>query len=157
MRSRKSLKIPLLLGILSGLLTAAACSKNSNFINPGLVPSGVSYYPVSNNPLVDTATGSLINHAIFFPGDTLTFEVDYYSQDSLQGLYFYAVSPGNVTLVKSFPYDVSYFSTLKLLDTAVLQYVIPDSLKPGTEIQLNIQIKNTNSLQLTRTVGFQVQ
>ena len=138
------------------LILGSGCEKQAGFVNPALVPGGVSYYPVSDNPLVDSATGAPIANGLFFAGDTLSFEVDFDGQDTLSGLSFYAGGPSGETLVESLPFQSSDYSFSKQIDTAVLHYPIPTSAPSGTEILLDIVIRNTNSLSLTRTIHFRV-
>lgn len=150
-----SMRIWLLLILVAGSWTS--CSK-SNFIDPDLVQSGISYYPISTNLFIDTTNGEYINGSIFPAGDSLTFEVDYLSQDMVKVVNLYAgPNGGNDTLVNSVPSDSTYFSPFKGMDTLFLRYIIPDSAQSGASIQLRVQIQNSNSLSFTRTVFFQVQ
>ena len=133
------------------------CSKSTGFINTSLVKSGVSFYPVSNNLLVDTATGKSINGGIFTAGDTLSFEVDYFSQDSVKEVDLYAGINGADSLITRLPYSDSYFSFLKLMDTVLLRYAIPTLIPSGSKGNLIIQIMDANSLEITRNASFGIQ
>ncbi len=141
----------------SALALGAGCEKQAGFVNQALVPGGVSFYPVSNNPLIDAATGSSIANGFFFAGDTLTFEVDYESQDTLSGVSLYAGAGAGLTLVDSLPFQPSDYSYSRQIDTALFRFDIPDSILPGTEFFLDIIIRNTNSLSLSRPLHFSIR
>ncbi|HEY6083634.1 MAG TPA: hypothetical protein VIU45_09265 [Chitinophagaceae bacterium] len=152
MWQRRSRTCSLLAG---GLLCVfLSCKKENNFINEQALGRGAGYYPLSVNTLRDTTTQRLFTDTSFFSaGQTIAFELQYFSQDPIREVDLYATVPGGKkTQVSSQPFDASFFSYTKGADTTILTYTIPGDLKPGSIVRLDAVVLNENSLSLTRTI-----
>jgi hypothetical protein len=118
---------------LVAVLCFFSCHKKGDFIDEQEVGSGIHYYPVIvNNYFIDTITGKSLDQrdTTFSPGQTIVFEMDYFSKEKIRGLELWAGrSMGDLTQVMDIPYDSSMHSFTKYIDTVLFQYTIP----PGTD------------------------
>lgn len=157
MSQRRSRTCSLLAG---GLLCVfLSCKKENNFINEQVLGRGTGYYPLSVNTLRDTISQRAFTDTSFFSGgQTIAFELQYFSQDPIQEIDLYATVPGDKkTLVSSRPFNASFFSFTKGTDTTILTYTIPGDVKPGGIVRLDAVVQNENSLSVTRTIRLNIQ
>lgn len=121
----------LFLFLVAGMLFFS-CKKTDNFIAEDKIENGIHYYPVIlNERFFDTVSKKNLNpvDTTFLPGDTLVFELDYFSQDSIDRIELWAGrSPKNLQKAQSTPYKPSFYSKLKGFDTLLISYTIPSGL-----------------------------
>ncbi|MEJ7737874.1 MAG: hypothetical protein WKF97_10645 [Chitinophagaceae bacterium] len=127
-----------------------ACTKNDEFINENVTNTGVGYYPLSANTLVDMATNSNINNATYSTGATFRTEIQFISQSPVKEINLYAtVGTGMRTKQSTYPYAPAYSAT-KGTDTLLVPFTVPTGLNAGTSIRLEYEILNQNNLNLIR-------
>ena len=109
-----------------------ACKKNADFVNEDTLGNGIHYYPqILNERLLDTLSGHYTEDTIFEAGQRLTFELLYFSHDSIQDIQLWAGPPtGPIKQIGQLPYDPSFFSYYLGVDTTWFSYVLPDSISP---------------------------
>lgn len=144
-------------------LSAAAflysCEKSSDFIDESTNPTGVGYAPTSNNAIQDfnitparslsTTSGSATAYA---GGATIKAEVTFFSQSPVKQTVLYnTIGTGAKTAVATVPYAPS-FSTLKGVDTVMINYTVPTAPAANTVIRLDFEVENVNALKVVRTV-----
>lgn len=140
------------------VLLVVSCKKETNFVNENTLGRGIAYYPLSLNTLRDTVTKKLFTDTSFSANQAIAFELQYYSQDTVQEVDLYATVPGTQKqLVKSWPFQLSYYSRLKGWDTTILSYTIPTTVKTGDIVRLDAVVLNTNSLSVTRSILLNIQ
>lgn len=148
--------------LLALLATVAACKRDEwDFIRDNTKPSGVGYYPVSSNPIIDTTsrktlTTTTSNPPAFAAGYEVKVELQYMSESPVKEINLYnTVGATARAKVGTWPYQKA-FSNLKRLDTLIVPYVMPAS-PSGTLVKLEFEILNQNNLNLIRTVYTKVQ
>ncbi|MHB1922290.1 MAG: hypothetical protein ACYCOO_08640 [Chitinophagaceae bacterium] len=143
----------------SCLLTAlVSCHKQVNFINEGRVANGINFYPVSVNPLQDLKNGGELYYGrVYPPGDTIQFELQFFSQDSIQEIDLFT-KLGNGPEKNVFTWDYQpQFSHSAEMDTLVITYVIPSPMATPTSLLINPRIVNINQLYLERPFSLNIQ
>jgi hypothetical protein len=135
--------------ILLLLVIITGCKKSDHFINANSLPTGTYYYPVVLNTLTDSTDAAVLNGHYYNPGDTVTFELDFYSQDPVSTIDLQAILAGKSDTVDSIPYTGALYSVQKEADTAMLQYIIPGDAKSGETAGLNVFIYTANQLYTT--------
>jgi hypothetical protein len=144
--NRTSLYI-LFLFVIAGLI---ACAKNDDFIAENVSETGVGYYPLSANTLVDMATNTNINNASYAGGTTFRTELQFISQSPVKEINLYnTIGTTARTKVATFPY-ASAPSKIKGTDTLLVPYTVPTGLAVGTSIRLEYEILNVNGLNIIR-------
>lgn len=142
------------------LLSAAillACTKETDFIDDNSDPTGVGYRPVSTNTLYDVGrTGNpALNNGVYAVGATAKTEIQFFSESPVQEINLYTTISAVRTLAQTIPYAPA-FSSFKGADTLLVSYVVP-TLPSGTSVKLDYEIKNQNTLTLTKTATIKVQ
>ena len=141
-------------------LAVSACKENVDFVAENVVHTGVGYYPVSTNTLTDIATKANIPAAAGYDKDQLiTWELQYWSLSPIKEINLYeTIGTGTRTLKANYPYKAAY-STLKAADTLIITYRVPVApiVATGTNIKLETEIVNANTLNLLRTVTIKVK
>src|SRR5690242_15868704 len=147
------MKCKLYLLIITGIMAAAACKKENDFINEEATGTGIHYYPdILNQVFVDTLTGKGFQDTLFSEGQQVVFEVNFFSQDSVAAINLYATPPDSARRkVQSIPYDPSFYSALKKADTVFLSYRLPDSLQTNIKVRLDVEVVTAQSLPAVRT------
>jgi hypothetical protein len=145
------------------IFTAAAvlysCEKSNDVIEESTTPTGVGYYPISNNAIQDfnitparslsTTSGSATAYA---GGANIKAEVTFFSQSPVKQTVLYnTIGSGTKTAVATIPYTPS-FSTLKGVDTVMVNYTVPTAPAANTVIRLDFEVENVNALKVVRTV-----
>jgi hypothetical protein len=139
------------------LVGFVSCAKNDDFVAENTTPTGVGYYPISVNTLVDMATNANINAARYAPGAMFRTELQFISQSPIKEINVYAtVGAGAKTKISTIPYAPAY-SVAKGTDTLLIPYTIPLGLTAGTSIKLDLEILNQNTLSVTRSATIQVR
>ena len=134
--------------VVSGLI---ACTKNEDFIKQNVTETGVGYYPLSANTLVDIATNANINNASYTGGATFKTELQFISQSPVKEINLYStVGTAARNKIATYPYAPAR-STIKGTDTLLVPYTVPTGLAVGTPIKLEYEIFNQNGLNLIRT------
>jgi hypothetical protein len=139
--------------ILSIVVVSAiiGCTKNEDFIKENVTETGVGYYPLSANTLVDMATNANINNASYTAGATFKTELQFISQSPVKEVNLYStVGTAARNKVATFPYAPAR-SVIKGTDTLLVPYTVPTGLAVGTSIKLDYEILNQNGLSITRT------
>jgi hypothetical protein len=142
------------------LLAAAAvlfclfsCHKSGDFIDEGKLGNGVHYYPVIlNDNLYDTVTHKRLNllDTTFSPGQTLIFELDYFSQDPVGELELWAgKSPGSLKKALEIPYSPTFYSPTKFADTVLFHYELPSGLDSLSKWFLQPRVVTSAGLPVT--------
>lgn len=134
-----------------------ACTKEKDFVEDNSNPTGVGYRPVSTNTLYDVgrAGNPALNNGIYAVGATAKTELQFFSESPIQEINLYSTVSAMRTLVQTIPYAPA-FSNYKASDTLLVSYVVP-ALASGTSIKLEYEIKNQNTLTLTKTATIKVQ
>jgi hypothetical protein len=147
--NQRLIQFGLSLVLVGGLFS---CKKAEDFV-PENTTIGLGSYPVSANTLVDLANGgNITNNREYTAGNTLAFELQYWSDAPIKEINFYqtvGAMPRELLLNK--PYAPSY-SKLKSADTLVLSYTIP-AVAATTNIRLEAEIVNENTLKVIRTLN----
>ena len=134
--------------VIAGLV---ACAKNDDFIAENASETGVGYYPLSANTLVDMATNTNINNASYTGGTTFKTELQFISQSPVKEINLYnTIGSTARTKVATFPY-ASAPSKIKGTDTLLVPYTVPTGLAAGTSIRLEYEILNINGLNIIRS------
>lgn len=156
----KKIQYSIVCSLLLGLLVA--CDKDKlDFNRDNVNPSGVGYYPVSTNGLVDlpskkTLATSAGSATVFAAGYEVKAELQYFSESPVKEInLFNTVGAGTRTKVGTWPYAKAY-STAKKLDTLLVPYSIP-AVASNTVVKLEYEILNQNALNVIRTVYVKVQ
>ncbi|WEK36657.1 MAG: hypothetical protein P0Y53_04010 [Candidatus Pseudobacter hemicellulosilyticus] len=155
--------IHIILIIAAPLFLLLACDKEEqDFIRDNTEPTGVGYYPVSTNSLLDlnktpvaalaTSTSSATAYAA---GATIKTELQFFSEGPVKEINQYNTIGGTRTKTGTWPYAKAY-SSFKKLDTLLVPYVMPTGTA-GTVIKLEYEILNENSLNVIRTVYVKLQ
>lgn len=113
----------------------SSCKKTEDFISEDKVENGIHYYPVIlSSALFDTAAKQYINlnDTLFSPGQEVFLELDYFSQDSLSQIEFWAGQSQN-TLQKEGTIPFQPPSVTKDTDTVFISYTIPSDLDTTVE------------------------
>lgn len=133
------------------IIAISSCKKSVDFNRDNVSFTGVGYYPVSTNALVDMATGRTLGTVNFAAGYALKTELQYFSQGPIQEINLYS-TVGSTARAKilTIPYAPAY-SNLKKLDTLLIPYTVPTGLAAGTSIKLDIEVLNKNALTVVRT------
>jgi hypothetical protein len=138
----------ILIFLITGLI---ACTRNDDFIKENATDTGVGYYPLSANTLVDMATNANVNNASYAAGATFKTELQFISQTPVKEINLYnTVGSTARTKVATYPYAQAR-STIKGTDTLLVPYTVPTGLAVGTSIKLDYEILNDNGLSITRT------
>jgi hypothetical protein len=138
----------ILIFLLTGLI---ACTKNDDFIEENVTDTGVGYYPLSANTLVDMATNANVNNASYASGASFRTELQFISQSPVKEINLYnTIGSTARTKVATFPYAPAR-STIKGTDTLLVPYTVPTGLAVGTSIKLDYEILNENGLNIIRT------
>jgi hypothetical protein len=130
-----------------------ACKKNDDFVKENVTDTGVGYYPLSANTLVDmTVTPNTnINNASYAAGATFKTELQFVSQSPVKEINLYAtVGAGVRSKVVRLDYAPA-FSSIKGTDTLLVAYTVPTNQPVGTSIKLEYEILNQNGLNIIRT------
>lgn len=105
-----------------------SCSKKG-FIDEDQLGNGIHYYPlILNNRLYDTVSKKYLTlkDNIFSSGQTLVFEIDYYSRDPISHIELWSGKSGkSLQKIESIPYKPSFYSYTKGLDTTLFSYTLP--------------------------------
>lgn len=148
-----------LLYVLTFMLCACifACAKNEDFIQESITETGVGYYPLSANTLVDMASNTNINNAVYASGVTFKTEIQFISQSPVKEINVYGTA-GSAARTKqaTYPY-VAAHSAIKGTDTLLVPYTVPAGLAAGTSIKLEYEILNQNSLSIIRAATIKVK
>jgi hypothetical protein len=132
-----------------------ACKKETDFA-PENTTVALGSYPVSANTLVDLIKGGGINNQSYTGNTTLAFELQYWSDAAIKEINFYqtvGAAPREQLLNK--PY-VPSFSKIKSADTLVINYTVPP-VAVGTNIRLDAEIVNENTLKVIRTLNIKTK
>lgn len=146
--------ILLIVSSFTGLIFS--CKKTDHFVDAN-VKNGESFYPVSGSIWTDLKNGGNINGHYYGAGDTLIFELQYYSQDSLNHIDFLAANNNKTDTLKNIPYQSSFYSTIQQADTTLLQYIVPSTVKPGDKITLSAVWFTNTHLTITQSAVINIR
>jgi hypothetical protein len=133
--------------VIAGLI---ACAKNDDFVAENITDTGVGYYPLSANTLVDMATNTNINNASYAAGTTFRTELQFISQSPVKEINLYnTIGTTPRTKVATYPYAPAR-SKIKGTDTLLVPYTVPAGLAAATSIRLEYEILNQNGLNIIR-------
>jgi hypothetical protein len=133
------------------ITVVTACTKNDDFIKENVTETGVGYYPLSANTLVDMATNANINNGVYAAGSTFKTELQFISQSPVKEINLYSTVGSTArSKVATYPYAPAP-SKAKGTDTLLVPYTVPAGLAVGTSIKLDYEILNVNGLSILRT------
>lgn len=153
----------LLVLLLCGILATGflSCQKKGDFINEGELGSGIHYYPsILNEAYYDTITKKYFNDTTFAPGQHISFQLKYKSQDSLSRIELWLAETGKkAKKIWDTPYSPTFYSAYQGYDTTYISVDLPvniDStvrsltLRPKVITQKELNVKSSFELELAR-------
>lgn len=145
-----------------GCATLTSCYDEPDFIKDNTTATGVGSVPVSGNELKNLATNtnlSTANNAAtnqFTAGSEIKYELQFFSDSPIKEINVYeTVGAGARTKIKTVPY-VPAFSATDRTDTLVVAYTVPQAAV-GTNVKVDTEILNQNTLSVTRTFWLRVK
>lgn len=145
-----------------GCATLTGCYDEPDFIKDNTTATGVGSVPVSGNELKNLATNtnlSTANNAAtnqFTAGSEIKYELQFFSDSPIKEINVYeTVGAGARTKIKTVPY-VPAFSATDRTDTLVVAYTVPQAAV-GTNVKVDTEILNQNTLSVTRTFWLRVK
>jgi len=139
------------------LTLATACYDDKDPVADITTPTGKGYYPVSANTFTDLVNaGTITANRVYKPGTDIAFELQYWSEDPVKEINLYQ-TVGAAAREKIFTgayAQVKAFSKIKSADTLVFHYTTPPAAST-TNIKLEVEIVNENTLSLTRSLTLQ--
>jgi hypothetical protein len=145
-----------------GSVTLTACYDEPDFVKDNTTLTGVGSAPVSGNELRNLATNtnlSTSNNATtnqFAVGTEIKYELQFFSQSPIKEINVYeTVGTSARAKVRTYPYAPA-FSASDRTDTLIVSYVVPQAAV-GTNIKVDTEILNQNSLSVTRSFWLRVK
>lgn len=147
----------LIILLLSTAVAVTACYDDKDPVADIITPTGKGYYPVSGNTFVDLInTGTITANRVYKPGVAIAFELQYWSEAPIKEINLYQTAGTNAKeKIFSAPYStVAAFSKRKSADTLIFNYTTP-AVAETTNVKLDVEIINENTLSLTRSITLQ--
>lgn len=115
--------------LFSGVLTFAffSCQKKGDFIDEDELGTGIHYYPsILNDAYYDTVTRKFFNDTTFSPGQRISFQLKYDSQDSLSRIELWAAETGKkAQKIWDTAYSPAFYSPYQQCDTTYISVKLP--------------------------------
>jgi len=143
--------------IIIALVLITGCYDDKDPVADITTPGGKGYYPVSANTFTDLVNaGTITANRVYKPGTNIAFELQYWSEDPVKEINLYQ-TVGTTAREKIFTgayAEIKAFSKMKSSDTLIFRYTAP-LVAAATNIKLDIEIVNENTLSLTRSLTLQ--